>query len=185
MEETKVDLEKGVKVFPRPIARTDAEIWLKTRQVQHDPIESRFIFRPSLAMDDRRMEYFSKYHRTWNGEDYFEFHYDVENIRIEARETRDLLQDLQDVAEGIEVVHSVDLLKAAKQGKKDRKTARMKEKELKYKRQLTEKIMAADDELAVMLKKSAVRMLGAEEAERLYQLRADRAAGVGEQIALF
>lgn len=185
LEETKVELEKGVKVFPRPVARTDAEIWLKTKKAEHDPIISKHIFRPHLSMDDRRMEYFSKYHRTLNGEDYFEFHYEVENIRIEARETRDLLQDLRDVADGIEVVHEADQVKAKKQKKRDNKAARIQAKERKYKKQLTEKILAADDEMAEWLKKTAIWRLGAEETERLYQLRADRAAGTGDQITLF
>lgn len=185
LEETKVELEKGVKVFPRPVARTDAEIWLRTKRAEHDPIISRFIFRPKRAPDDRRMEYFSKYHRTLNGEDYFEFHFDVENIRIEARETRDLLQDLRDVADGMEVVHEADLIKEKKQKKSDNKAARKEAKERKYKKQLTERILAADDEMAEWLKKTAIRQLGAEETERIYQLRADRAAGTNEQITLF
>lgn len=185
LEETKVELEKGVKYFPHAVARTDAEIWLKIRQAQHDPIVSKYIFRPKEAPLDRKQEFFSKYHRVWNGYDYFEFHRDVENIRIEARETRDLLKDLQDVAEGIEVVHQADLLKAAKQKKSDNKSARAAAKERAAKRRLSERILTADDKLADMLKKTAVRQLGIAEAEKLYQRRADRAAGVGDQIALF
>lgn len=185
LEETKVELEKGVKVFPRPVARTDAEIWLKIKQAQHDPIISKHIISPKRTPLDRREEHFSKYHRKWPGYDYFEFHYDVENIRIEARETRDLLQDLQDVAEGIEVVHQADLLKAAKQKKSDNKAARAAAKERAIKRKLTEKILAADDKMAEQLKRVARRQLGAEEAEKIYQHREDLAAGVGEQITLF
>ena len=123
LEETKVELEKGVKVFPHPVARTDAEIWLKTKQAEYDPILSKHIIDPKFTSLDRQQQHFSKYHRTWPGYDYFEFHYDVENIRIEARETRDLLQDLRDVAEGIEVVHQADLLKAAKEQKQARREA--------------------------------------------------------------
>ena len=56
----------------------------------------------------------------------------MENIRIARSEQRDLLQDLQDVAEGIEVVHAVDLTKAAIEKKKAARAHRrdLKEKKL-------------------------------------------------------
>ena len=44
--------------------------------------------------------------------DYFEFHYEVENIRIARSEQRDPSQDLRDAAEGTAVVHNTDQLKA-------------------------------------------------------------------------
>ena len=185
LDETHVELEKGVKVFPHQIARTDAEIWLKTKQAQYDPITSKHVIDPRRTPLDRQQEHFSKYHRTWPGYDYFEFHYDVENIRIEARETRDLLQDLQDVAEGIEVFHQADLLKAAKKKKSDDKAARVVAKERAAKKRLSERILTADNNLANMLKRTAINQLGNVEAEKLYQRRADRAAGIGEQMTLF
>ena len=165
--------------------RNLTKVWLKTKQAQHDPIISKHIITPKRTPQDRQQEYFSKYHRKWPGYDYFEFYYDVENIRIEKRETRDLLQDLQDVANGIEVVHQADLLKAAKQKKSDNKAARVAAKERAAKRRLTEKILAADDELAEQLKRIAWKQLGAEEAEKLYRQRADQAADAGEQMTLF
>lgn len=185
LEETKVKLEKGVRVFPHSVAQTDAEIWLKTKQAQHDPIISKHIITPKCTPQDRQQAYFSKYHRKWPGYDYFEFYYDVENIRIEKRETRDLLQDLQDVANGIEVVHQADLLKVAKQKKSDNKAARAAAKERSAKRRLAEKILTVDDKMAEQLKRVARKRLGAEEAEKLYQHRADLASGVGEQMTLF
>ena len=70
-------------------------------------------------------------HRRYGGYDYFEFRYEVENIRIEARESRDLLQDLADIAAGIEVIHQSDLEKAAKVKKRE---DREKRKEYKKRR---------------------------------------------------
>lgn len=66
---------------------------------------------PHLTPEDWRQTFFSKMHRRYGEYDYFEFHYDVENIRIAKSEQRDLLQDLRDVADGLEVVHAVDLKK--------------------------------------------------------------------------
>ena len=39
---------------------------------------------PHLTPEDRRQTFFSKMHRRYGEYDYFEFHYDVENIRIAA-----------------------------------------------------------------------------------------------------
>ena len=63
--------------------------------------------------------------------DYFEFHYEVENIRIARSEQRDLLQDLRDAAEGIEVVHEIDKIKARAAKKR---AAREYRRELKARR---------------------------------------------------
>ena len=83
-------------------------------------------------MEDRRQEYFSKMHRHYDDlYDYFEFHYEVENIRIARSEQRDLLQDLRDAAEGIEVVHNIDQLKAKAEKKR---SARVRRRELKSRR---------------------------------------------------
>ena len=135
LEETKVTIEKGVKVFPKSVARTDAEIWLKVKKAEYNPLTDQTIIRPHLTSGDRRQEHFSDYHRKWPGYDYFEFHYEVENIRIEKRETRDLLQDLRDVEDGIEVVHASDLEKAAKVQKRERLAKARQAREKKKRRQ--------------------------------------------------
>ena len=48
---------------------------------------------------------------------------EVLNLRYERRESRDLLQDLRDVAAGIAVVHEADLKKAQKEAKHSRRIA--------------------------------------------------------------
>ena len=136
LEDTKTAIEKGVKVFPKPVARTDAEIWLKVKKAQFNPLTDKTIINPHLTLKDHQQEHFSDYHRKWPGYDYFEFHYQVENIRIERRETRDILQDLRDVEEGIEVVHASDLQKAAEAKKREARKKRREEKELRLKRQI-------------------------------------------------
>lgn len=107
-------LEKGVKKFEKPIARTDAEIWLKKHKND---------FEPKCDREDRINLHFSEYHgKTGFGEyDWFEFTMIPQNIRIERRESRDLLQDLQDAQEGIEVHHASDIVKAEKQAKRERR----------------------------------------------------------------
>lgn len=120
LEEKKVEVTKGLKVFDHAVAQTDAEIWLKIKEHEASPLNNYAVIEhPKKTMDDRRQEYFLKMHRHYDDlYDYFEFHYEVENIRIARSEQRDLLQNLRDVAEGIEVVHAADSLKAAKAQKR-------------------------------------------------------------------
>ena len=114
LEEKKVEVTKGLKVFDHPVARTDAEIWLKIKEHEASPLNGYSVIEhPKKTLEDRRQEYFSHMHRRYDESyDYFEFHYEVENIRVARSEQRDLLQDLRDAAEGIEVVHDIDQLKA-------------------------------------------------------------------------
>ena len=46
---------------------------------------------PHLTPEDRRQTFFSKMHRRYGEYDYFEFHYDVENIRIAGRATQGVI----------------------------------------------------------------------------------------------
>ena len=74
-------------------------------------------------------------HRRYGEYDYFEFHYDVENIRIAKSEQRDLLQDLRDVADGLEVVHAVDLKKEQAAKKRESRQRRREQKERRLNKQ--------------------------------------------------
>lgn len=137
LKEKKVEVTKGLKLFKRPVARTDAEIWLKTREAKRNPLTSQSVIeQPKKTPEDRQQEYFSKHHRKYVGYDYFEFHYEVENIRIARSEQRDLLQDLQDTAEGIEVVHAIDLDKATAAKKRAARAQRQKLKAKKAQKAL-------------------------------------------------
>lgn len=113
IENTERSITKGVKKFEKPIARTDAEIWLK---------ENKEEFEPRLTQLDRKELFFSEHHGdTGYGEyDFCKFTVTPINIRIEKRESRDMLQDLTDAREGIEVRHESDLKKAAKIAKSER-----------------------------------------------------------------
>lgn len=126
-EGTDQTLEKGVKKFDSLVARTDAEIWLRL---------NREIFEPKLTRDDRRDLFFCEMHGKTGFDDYDWCEYTVipQNVRIERRETRDLMQDLQDVREGIEVFHASDIRKAAEQAKRDRRKARTEAKNRKSER---------------------------------------------------
>lgn len=129
LEHVEKKLEKGVRKFPKAVVRTDAEIWLK----QYGEKE----FQPKMTRSDRRDQFFCEYHgRHGFGEyDLFEFSLTVRNVRIEARERRDLSQDLADIANGIEVVHASDVKKQREQEKRDRREKRREAKRRRTERE--------------------------------------------------
>ena len=182
IEDHKTTIEKGVKVFGKPVARTDAELWLARKKASYNPFRSKTVIDPHLSGEDRQQEYFSKHHKSWPGYDYFEFQYSVENIRIEARETRDLLQDLKAVAEGIEVVHASDLKKEEEKAKHERKEKRSADKSNKLrKKHLIDFEKHWNDPL---WKPTLQRLFGAD-YEQMIQKKEDQIAGINKQIDMF
>ena len=72
LEEKKVQVTKGERVFPHPVAQTDAEIWLETKKAHFNPLwSSSVIDSPHLTPEDRRQTFFSKMHRQYGEYDYF------------------------------------------------------------------------------------------------------------------
>jgi len=185
LEEKRVEVTKGVKVFDKPVARTDAEIWLKARQAEFNPVHDESVIgHPKKSPEDRRQEYFTKMHRKWGDYNYFEFRYSVENVRIEAREQRDILQDLRDVADGIEVVHEADKLRAAKEQAKARRTAAKEQK----RREMEKLILQCGWEgLDSRQRRRAEKLLDADWIETLCRMRSEKEPDVteAEQTSLF
>ena len=134
-EDTRTEITKGMKVFEHPVARTDAEIWLARRKAEFDPFKDKNIIDPHLSREDQQQEFFSKMHRKYPGYDYFEYHYSVENIRIEHREFRDIKQDLEDVRAGIEVTHAIDIQKAETAKKRENREKNKQRKKAKMEKQ--------------------------------------------------
>lgn len=102
-----VQITKGEKLFDSKKAMTDLEMYLK--KYPDAPLQ-----REKGKAKHSRSLFFAKYHGQ---------KYDLEilNVRIEKRESRDLMQDLQDIKEGITVTHASDTEKAVKQAKKERR----------------------------------------------------------------
>lgn len=182
IEDHKVKIEKGCKVFPRAVARTDAELWLARRKAEYNPFQAKHIIDPHLTPEDRSQEFFSKHHRQWPGFDYFEFWYSVENIRIEAKEQRDLLQDLRDVADGLEVVHAADSAKAQEQAKKDAKKKREAEKIRKTERG---RLKAFEEHWDDPTWKRAFQNWFGEDYAGMIKAKEEELAGIGAQLDLF
>ncbi len=182
IEDHKVTIEKGCKVFPKPIARTDAELWLARKKAEYNPFLQKHIVNPCLTSEDRSQEFFSKHHRQYPNYDYFEFQYSVENIRIEAREQRDLLQDLKDVADGIEVIHASDQKKEEEKAKRERKEKRASDKEKKLKKK---HLIDFDKHWNDPLWKPTLQQLFGAEYEQMKQKKENEIAEVNIQIDMF
>lgn len=162
LEEKKVEVTKGLKVFKKPVARTDAENWLAVKQADFDPLHSKSIIeQPKKTLEDHRQEFFTKMFRKYGGYDYFEFHYDVEHIRIARSEQRDLLQDLQDAAQGIEVVHAIDTVKEKAARKREARQHRREQKARRMAKQQQAAPAAAEQQVSLFEQPLDERRYGA------------------------
>ena len=118
-DETVVSMVKGKKLLEKSASLTLCEAIVRCCGAQiQDKEESRSF----------RERFFDPTHTV-----------EVQNIRAERRETRDLLQDLRDAAEGIKIVHVGDMQKAATQKKRERKQAAQKKKIARLERLILEK----------------------------------------------
>lgn len=106
---------------------------------------------------------------------------EVQNIRAERQETRDLLQDLWDAAEGIEIVHAGDMQKAAAQKKRERKQAAQKRKIARLERLLLENGL---DKLEKADQRRIKKVLPAERIEELI-LQRQAPPSTAEQLCFY
>ena len=120
-------IQKGRKVFDKAVAWTDAEIALK--MWRHDPDSHLVPMRLRNAMDASRNRetdkeaFFIRHHGRYYDRVECKLIVEVRNIRIARGETRDMLQDLIDVQNGIKVEHASDLQKAAAAKKSESRDA--------------------------------------------------------------
>lgn len=158
-DEKKVSIEKGCQLLPRPVSMTicEAIVQFAQRRITH------------RVMD-----------RYWR-EMFFDKTLQIEvlNFRAAWRDTRDILQDLQDVADGVRVTHAADDLKAAK----EQKTARRKAAQ-ERKVQWAERLVLSDgwDNLEQHQKHRVYKLLGPERIEALLK---QKEAFKPVQIGLF
>ncbi|WP_367567242.1 hypothetical protein [Lacrimispora sp.] len=112
---------KGIKLFETPKSITDLEMYLKlnpdapllkeTRSRQHSE---------ALFFAEHLAEYSDKYRK---------YKLEIQNVRIEKKESRDLIQDLEDIREGITVVHKSDSARKSKE-LKSQKRAKTNERKI-------------------------------------------------------
>lgn len=112
---------------------------------------------------------------------------EVLNIRAEQRESRNLLQDLQDIREGIEVVHASDLQRAQKDEKKARRQQAQEKKIARLEKKLVD-IGYGNLEEYSLDKIHADKWLGSERIQELEEMRQKKLKeeqGKPVQLSLF
>ena len=177
-------LTKGLKVFDRPIPRTDAEIALKIWRHDPDSIQLPVHMRNKLNAGEQthtsalsRESYFVRHHQYWDGHTNVELYVEIRNIRIGKNEQRDMLQDLMDVQNGITVVHASDNDKAAKAQKSQRRrAAKIKKLATIYANEAERGIRHGTTEIMLGTEKPELKNAVREEAERILAKREAKAA---------
>lgn len=148
-------ITKGNRVFEHPVSMDICKNYVKlcsNELVQH------------IKLNKYHAElFFAEYHGRY-------FTVDIYNIRAEERESRDLMQDLQDIKDGISITHASDEVKRNKEYKKER---RKLTNEAKIKR-LEKKLLTVgyeNMESYSIDRIHADKWLGAERIEELEKLR--------------
>lgn len=96
---------KGKKLFDHPVSMDICKLCAKLCQ---DRIKEK------ISLQYHTQLFFSEYHGK-------KFSFEIQNVRAEKRESRDLMQDLADIQSGIQIVHESDLIKRQKEGKRERR----------------------------------------------------------------
>lgn len=116
LEDTRIKLTKGMKVFPKGVARTDAEIWLHQNQ-DYGPFQNKCVHQGPTDPSKAGIQ------------DFTEFHYQVENIRISHRCKRDPQEDKQAAEMGVEVIYAAE---EERWQAEEKRVIRAQKKERKY-----------------------------------------------------
>lgn len=131
-----VEIVKGFKVFKNPISIDICEAYARLGKKE--------------ILQNYEMNH--SYEKFWNDTITFE----VLNIRAEAKETRDLLQDLEDIKNGIVISHESDNIAAKKDLKRERAEKAKEAKRKKFTKEIRARGWNALDQTE---KKNALKVL--------------------------
>ncbi len=98
---------------------------------------------------------------------------EVMNIHAQQRESRDLMQDLEDISAGIEIVHASDVARNQKEEKKQRRQQAQENRVRKLEKKILEIGYSALEEYSLD-RVHADKWLGAERIEELEKMRQER-----------
>lgn len=165
-DQQKVTVKKGCKLLDRTTSLTICEAIVKYgRRSIEERIRSRF----------HRELFFDKTLKI-----------EIISVRAARVDTRDIIQDLQDIANGIQVIHAADSLKAAKEQKRARRAAAKAQRIRKVERMI---LAHGWESLDDRWKRRAEKLLDEERIEELAQCHASGGLAPGqtamEQISVF
>lgn len=96
---------KGKKLFDHPVSMDICKICARLCQ---DRIKDKMRTHYFMQL------FFSEYHGRY-------FSFEIQNVRAEQRESRDLMQDLEDIRNGIQIIHASDVEKREAENKRERR----------------------------------------------------------------
>ena len=146
--EEMVTIEKGIRYFDKPASMDICEAFVK---VQSDEILQNYIWNNStdcIFNKDLKVE--------------------VVNIRAEQKESRDLMQDLQDIKNGIVITHASDNNKRKQEEKRER---RQKAKEKRMAAMEKRLISVGYENMEPYEQNKACKLLGFERLDELEVIR--------------
>lgn len=124
---------KGIKFFDRQVPVNICKRLLSK--------QSEIVERQSNKSEISIAEFFAKYHN-------MPFKWHIENVRMEKRESRDLMQDLQDAKDGITVIHASDVERTKAEKKRADRKARQERKKRKIDKRIAELNDCVDKQLS-------------------------------------
>lgn len=143
-------IEKGIRYFDKPCSMDICEAFVKVQsaKIQHDYITNH----STEFMLDKQ------------------FKVEIFNIRAETKPSRDLMQDLQDIKEGITITHASDAEKREKERKKEERKETQRKKIEKLEKKLVE-VGYENLESYSIERVHADKWLGAERIAELEEIR--------------
>jgi len=155
---------KGQKLFSHPVGMDICRICAEQCM---DRIKEK------VKSQYSRELFFAEYHGR-------EFSFEIQNVRAERREVRDLMQDLEDIRNGIQVVHASDMEKKKADDKREKRQKTHEAAVKRLERKLLEEGYGNLEEYSTD-RRHADKWLGEERIAQLEQLRRQREKEKGEQ----
>lgn len=161
-----VSIKKGIRFFDRPCSIDICEVFVKVNALQK--ISSYY---------GSNNSYKKLLNPTWE--------FEIINIRAEQKESRDLIQDLQDIKDGIQIVHASDIEKS----KKEHKKKNMQKREEKKIAAIEKKILSTGYEnMETFDQNKACKLIGYDRIDELEKIREEKIKEEQEkpvQLSLF
>ena len=148
---------KGKKLFDHPVSMDIAQACARLCQDRiGDKVRSHY----------SKELFFSEYHGRY-------FSFEILNVRAERRESRDLTQDLEDIQNGLQIVHASDMEKRNSENKKERRRQRHESAVRRLEKKLMEQGYESLEEFSAD-RRHADKWLGPERIAELEKMRREK-----------
>ncbi len=148
---------KGKKLFDHPVSMDIGKICARLCQDR---------IREKVRRHYFKQLFFSEYHGR-------HFSFEIQNVRAERRESRDLMQDLEDIRNGIQIVHASDMEKRDSENKRERRRQARESAVRRLEKKLLENGYESLEKFSVD-RRHTDKWLGEERIAELEQMRLEK-----------